>query len=139
MKMTPFALAAALQILFVLGFQAPAHAQDDDAEADDLLGTTQCITLTSLNRTQVVDGRNILFYMKNGDIFLNLLPRDCPGLRPRGSFSYRTNQNRLCNVDIITVLQNFGMGVSPGASCGLGMFRPLDELSAEELLRGDTP
>jgi hypothetical protein len=49
---------------------------------------------------------------------------------------YRTSLSQLCNVDIITVLQNVGFGFLPGASCGLGMFRPVEALSAEALLRG---
>lgn len=112
---------------------APTFAEDK------LLDAEQCIRMTSIDRTRVVDESNILFYMKGGDIYLNRLPHPCPGLRSRDPFMYRTSLNQLCNVDIITVLQNIGFGYSPGMSCGLGMFYPLDELSAQELLNGETP
>ncbi len=103
-----------------------------------LLDAEQCVSLTGIDRTRVVDESNILFYMKNGEIYLNRLPYRCAGLRPRETFMYRTSLNQLCNVDIITVLQNIGFGVTPGASCGLGMFRPIDAPTAEELLRGES-
>jgi hypothetical protein len=110
------------------------------ALADDkLLDAQQCVRLAAIDRTEVVDDSNILFYMKNGDIYLNQLPHRCPGLRSREAFMYRTSLTQLCNVDIITVLQNIGFGFSPGASCGLGMFRPMDGPTAELLLKGETP
>jgi hypothetical protein len=83
---------------------APTFAEEK------LLDAEQCIRMTSIDHTRVVDESNILFYMKGGEIYLNRLPHRCPGLRSRDPFMYRTSLNQLCNVDIITVLQNIGFG-----------------------------
>jgi hypothetical protein len=108
----------------------PAVAEDKESDAE------QCVRLAAIDRTEVIDDRNILFYMKGGDIYRNELPHDCPGLAAGRAFMYRTSLSQLCNVDIITVLRNIGFGFSPGASCGLGMFHPVRPLTAEELLQG---
>ena len=62
----------------------------DEAEAE------RCVDLRSIDRTDVVDDYNILFYMRNGDVYVNHLPRRCPGLRRERTFSYRTTLSRLC-------------------------------------------
>lgn len=41
--------------------------------------------------------------------------------------------NRLCHLDIITVMDGVGFGPSPGASCGLGHFYPITGEQAEQL------
>jgi len=121
----PLLWSAALAAALITG----AHAEDRKSDAE------QCISLIRIDRTEVVDDRNILFYMKGGDIYRNELPHRCPGLKFEESFMYRTSLNQLCNVDIITVLDNIGFGFSPGASCGLGMFHPVEPITAEELLK----
>jgi hypothetical protein len=93
----------------------------------------QCVSLARIDRTEVVDDQNILFYMNDGTIYRNHLPYRCPGLGVRESFMYRTSLNQLCNVDIITVLDDIGFGFSPGPSCGLGMFYPMSEEDVQML------
>jgi len=132
MRSTGFVVIATALTLF-LG----TVAQPSALAEDKLIDAEQCVRLTAIDRTRVVDRRNILFYMKNGDIYRNQLPRECPGLAFEDTFMYRTSLNQLCNVDIITVLRNIGFGFQPGISCGLGMFEPIDELTAEELLRSE--
>jgi hypothetical protein len=114
-----------------LGLASSGLAADRQTDAE------QCVSLIRIDRTEVVDDRNVLFYMKNGDIYRNRLPNDCPGLEAQDAFMYRTSLSQLCNVDIITVLTNMGFGFRPGASCGLGMFHPVKPLTAEELLQGE--
>lgn len=123
--------ARALIALVAVTAALPLLAEDRESDAE------QCVRLAAIDRTQVVDDRNILFYMKGGEIYRNELPYRCQGLREESAFMYRTSLNQLCNVDIITVLNNIGFGFSPGASCGLGMFHPVEPLTAEQLLQGD--
>lgn len=101
-------------------------------EADDR-AIERCISIRSIDRTDVVDDNNILFYMRNGNVYLNRLPHRCPGLRRERTFMYRTTMPRLCDVDIITVLDQAGFGFMPGASCGLGRFYPISEDEAKAL------
>jgi hypothetical protein len=44
--------------------------------------------------------------------------------------------NRLCDIDTITVLQDFGLGLGPGATCQLGPFNPITKEAAADLEAG---
>ena len=128
-------LGLVLIATLAVGLAAPVFAGEDDNKAiDELLSDAEhCISLSRIDRTDVVDDSNILFYMKGGDVYLNRLPHRCPGLRWEKAFMYRTSMSQLCNVDIITVLDNMGFGFSPGVSCGLGPFYPISEETAKAL------
>jgi hypothetical protein len=93
----------------------------------------RCIRLNLIRSTTVVDDRTILFYLRGGDVYVNYLPQKCPNLAREERFSYRVPTNQLCQVDTITVLQNFGFGLTPGATCKLGSF---DAITREDLKRG---
>ena len=98
-------------------------AAEDDAE--EFSEPKDCISLTHLDRTDIIDDRNILFYMRGKDVYLNQLPHRCSGLRMAGGFSYRRTTNRLCNIDVIRPIPRGGM--RGGISCGLGTFRLVTE------------
>ena len=83
-----------------------------------------CVQTNRIRGTSIVDDQTIDFRMSNGTVYRNTLPNSCPGLRAADAFSYRTSQARLCNVDIIRVLNTSG-GPRTGASCGLGQFVPV--------------
>ncbi len=83
-----------------------------------------CVLLQSIRETRVVDDKTIDFYMRDGRVLRNNLPGSCPQLGFERAFSYSTSINQLCNVDIITVIQQ-SAGIRRGASCGLGMFMPI--------------
>ncbi|MEP3225652.1 MAG: hypothetical protein ABJO01_06735 [Parasphingorhabdus sp.] len=84
-----------------------------------------CIRRNFIRSTNVIDDRTIDFKMRNGDIFRNALPNRCPGLGFEEAFSYRTSTNRLCNVDIIRVLDNTAGRIDTRAACGLGKFQEI--------------
>jgi len=132
-RIASLGLAAIVTLAGVVSI--PAFAEDDEKQPiEELLSDAEhCISLSRIDRTDVVDDSNILFYMKGGDIYLNRLPHRCPGLRWEKAFMYRTSMSQLCNVDIITVLNNMGFGFSPGVSCGLGPFYPISEETAKAL------
>ena len=97
----------------------------DDAE--------RCVELNMIDHTHILDDGFILFYMRHKKVFLNALPRSCPGLKRANTFMYRVPLMRLCNVDIITVLERVGGEFYPGVSCGMGLFYPVDSKIAKEL------
>lgn len=80
-----------------------------------------CVQTNRIRETRVLDDSTILFVMNDGTTLRNDLPNRCPGLGFERAFSYQTSISQLCNVDIITVI-NQGGGPTRGASCGLGLF-----------------
>jgi len=114
-----------------LGFGAlPSFAQDDapfDRTPQD------CVPLTAIDRTRVVDDQTILFYMHNDRVFRNYMPRKCPGLERQNRFMYETRSSRLCSIDMITVLEQWGTRLEPGFTCKLGDFHPLSPEEAEDI------
>ena len=113
-----------------LGLAAPLAAEEKATnDSIDLVSgpPEQCVSLSRIDHTDVIDDQNILFYMHGKKIYRNYLPYPCSGLRSRDTFMYRTSLNQLCNVDIITVLDNLGFGFSPLNSCGLGLFYPVSK------------
>jgi len=122
-------LASALGVVSTLAILAvPVHNAAAATEEP-----TACMDLMRIDHTHVVDDQNILFYMRNGDIYLNTLSHRAPGLDFNQPFMYRTTVSRLCEHDIITVLEQHGFGFMPGASSTLGKFVPIDEARAEAL------
>lgn len=135
----PLRLAALTTLLAGLAAGGAYAGEDGDAaiamadEADDV---RRCVKLYRVDRTDIIDDRNILFYMRNGEVLHNQLPRRCPGLRSADAFSYRTSLNELCNVDVITVIRPALRDFDRGATCGLGEFRPISEAGIA-LLKSD--
>ena len=130
MKVTMVAALGALTALSI--FSAPAHSA---AEGD--VGAIRCVDLRQIDHTVVVDDQNILFYMRDGGIYLNTLKHRAPGLDKNQPFMYRTSMSRICNGDIITVLERWGFGLTQGAASALGKFMPTDEVTAEAMTSGE--
>ena len=86
-----------------------------------------CINTQDIRETRVRDDSIIDFYLNGGRTYRNTLPFKCSGLGFNQGFAYQTSINRLCSVDIITVIQQGG-GPMRGASCGLGKFQPVTGL-----------
>jgi hypothetical protein len=92
-----------------------------------------CLKLNMISTSDVLDEQHLLFRMKNNDLFLNTLTYACPGLAGHRPFMYRTSVSELCDLDIITVLDDMGFGLQPGASCGLGLFKPIKQQELDDL------
>lgn len=123
-------------LVFGLALSGFATAAEDDAllkAMDNPDNAERCISLQQVDRTRILDDSDILFYMHGKKVYLNHLPHRCPGLKSAGTYMYRTSLNRLCNVDVITVLHRSGGGFSPGSGCGLGLFYPIDKETARAL------
>jgi hypothetical protein len=113
-----------------IGVTRGAAAQD----GGDSTETRNCVDLMRIDRTEVVDNDTVLFYMRNGAVYRNELRHACPTLGFEERFMYRTTLTQLCDIDVITVLQDVGFGFLPTASCGLGKFQPIDEQAADDLI-----
>ena len=113
---TFLALLASSQLIV-----APVFGQGADT-ADS--SSIECVSLTRLTRTEVVDEQTILFHFRGRETLSNHLPRECPGLDDKTAFTYETSTNRLCNSDTITLLER-GSQLRPGISCRLGRFTPV--------------
>jgi hypothetical protein len=107
-------------------------AQVDEEEFDRT--PRRCLSTARIRQTDILDDRTILFYLRgNREVFRTYLPRECPGLERNDRFSYHTTNGQLCDVDTITVLEQFGAGLSPSFTCRLGDFIPITREEAEDL------
>jgi hypothetical protein len=115
---------------FPLFSASTALAQDDGAFDRT---PRDCITVSRIDQTEALDDQNILFRMRGKEVFRNHLPRKCPGLERENRIAYRTTAGRLCSIDTITVLEQWGVGFRDGFTCRLGEFVPLSPAEIEEL------
>jgi len=106
-----------------LGLAQPALAAEETPEKAN--EARNCVQIVRLRQSHILDDQTIVFEMRGNEYYRNDLPNRCPRLGFERAFTYATSITQLCNVDIITVLQNFGGSVQPGASCGLGKFVPI--------------
>ena len=123
------ALAVASVLAMMAGPAQKAAAVDTEPRA--------CLDLMRIDHTSVVDDQNILFYTHGGGIYLNHLSHRAPGLDMNRPFMYRTSLSRLCQHDVITVLEDHFFGFFEGASTTLGKFEPIDEARAQALKSGE--
>jgi hypothetical protein len=89
-----------------------------------------CVSLTHIRSTKIIDNSTIDFRMVGGKTYRNSLPYSCPGLKSEDRFSYKTSLSRLCNVDVVRVLHDYGGRLQEGAGCGLGKFQPVEKVGA---------
>lgn len=120
------ATGAALFAFQSLAFADDAPAKPSRVPPAEVIGEpVSCINIAQIRGSQVRDNQTIDFMMAGGKVYRNELPQQCGNLGFDRSFTYSTSLTQLCNVDIITVLQNVGGGLQRGASCGLGQFTPV--------------
>jgi hypothetical protein len=102
-------------------------------EDDSVIEIQRCVNTRPISRTEILDDQDILFYMRNGEIYLNHLRKTCKRLAEEGRFAYSTMTSRLCTDDIISVLTDSGFGLTTGRSCKLGNFYAVTEEQAEKI------
>ena len=112
-----FMLAAGLLLA------APLAARQGVPAATPIGKPVDCLRTTDIDETRVRDDRTIDFYTHGRRIYRNVLPQTCPELGFEEAFSYRTEINQLCSVDVIRVLHR--SSPVPGVTCGLGKFQPV--------------
>lgn len=117
--------------LLLLGVVPAATALGQETSPERDLDATHCIRIDNIDSIDVINDRTLVFNMRAGTSYRNDLPRRCPGLDERDTLMYRSSVGQLCNIDIVTVLDDIGFGFSPGVSCSLGMFHPITEIEAD--------
>ncbi len=94
------------------------------AEARPVGAPVDCLALRRIRDTRVLSDQVIDFRLLGGRTYRNTLPASCPGLGFEERFAYKTSLDRLCSVDVITVLR--AGGPPQGPSCGLGRFQEIE-------------
>jgi hypothetical protein len=122
-------------LLLTIGASQVAADEDEDAAALDRT-PRDCIGTNRIRSTEVIDDQTIVFEMRGGLYYSNILERECPGLANHDRFQYRTTGGQLCDIDTITVLEQWGGSFRSGFTCQLGGFHPITELEAEDLIAG---
>jgi hypothetical protein len=107
--------------------------------------SVRCISSGAIRATNATDDHTIVFRMRNGDYYMNVLISGCDGLERRNRFSYSTLSGRLCSGNMISVIRTSGPA-SPSAAvgCGLKRFFPITEdeavlLGVDEVERRGQP
>ena len=132
----PFGFKLAVGALPLL-VALPLIAQDGEVQDDEVAAfdrtPVDCVRSQNIDATKAIDDQNLIFRMDGRKVYRNHLPRKCPGLARENRFSYETRSGRLCSIDMITVLEEFGLGFRPGFTCRLGEFVPLSPEEVEDL------
>jgi hypothetical protein len=113
----------------ILAIAHPTGVRADDERS----AATRCIYVDRIDQTRIVDGRSILFFMRNRTVLQNVLPNACPSLRARDGIRYEVTLGQLCAGEFVTQLVD-AVGSRPGALCKIGMFVPIGEEEARSLL-----
>lgn len=113
---TAIHLRTAVSLLVLSACGSPAIAPSTQSNED--APQKRCLQIARIYRSEIVDDGTILFHMRDGTIWRNRLPRRCYGLRMQGGFGYVTPLDRLCDLDLIQVLEG------SRSVCGLGRFEP---------------
>jgi hypothetical protein len=111
------------------GAGGPALAQDGEP-----LVAQQCIQRSLIRRTKILDDRNILFYMRNGVVYNNVLPRQCPSLNPGTLLGYSYRGGQLCADSSVQVYWQMDTRRIPAFLCRIGMFAPLTDSEVDDLI-----
>jgi hypothetical protein len=126
---TWFGIATGFALLSATSPRAQA-AEEDEFDRTPV----KCISTSRIRDTDVLDDRTIIFYMRgNKQVYRTYLPRTCPGLERNERFAYQARNSQICGIDLITVLEQYGAGLQPGATCKLGDFIPITREEAEDL------
>ena len=115
-----------------IAFAAEKASGDDKYEIRTIGEPKSCVLRSNIRSTDVFDDQTIDFVMRNGDIYRNNLPSKCSGLGFEEAFSYKTSTNRLCNVDIIRVLDTTAGRLDTRGACGLGKFQQIEKIPKEK-------
>ena len=121
-------------VFFAMGFTATFAITNAERYAKEMAKYKQtnefenCISPSRIRETKVLDDSHIIFEMRGGRVYLNTLEHKCSRLGFERSITYTVRGNRLCNIDIVYVLDStFGAG----PSCFLGKFEILEKLPKE--------
>ena len=104
--------AAAVGLMSLLA----ACSSATGATANSASIENSCINPTEITKQTIVSDQEIQFELRNGETWVNKLPRACFGLKLQGGFSWDVHGTQVCsNQETIKVLND-------GTTCQLGAF-----------------
>ena len=127
--------AACLTLALCTSVAPDATAQEEEEPVIDE-NTQRCINLRRLRSTDVINDRTIIFRLRGGEIYLNIVPRTCPGLGRERRISYSSNVNAICEIDHVAVLHAGAGNMFEGARCRLGVFHRISDDDAKAIKEG---
>ena len=86
------------------------------------------VRVRNIKRTEVVDDHTILFFMTGKKIYANIMKNRCAGLKRENRFGYEVRVGQLSDLDVITVLDAFGVR----NHCGLGKFHEVSKTEDDQ-------
>lgn len=123
--------------LLAAALTAPGAAQQgDDAEAPSTSdGPRSCLPHPTINRTKILNERNIVFVTQNDTIYNNQLAKECPSLKRDSLVNYGIANGRMCAGDKFQVLwETSPRNFVPAFMCELGTFVPITAAELEDLM-----
>jgi len=123
------ARAATIAVSLACLSAAPIVAAESQGD-EELRDGRRCLSISRIERIEVVDDQTLRFHMRGGQDYLNHLPHRCAGLKSRGTFMHATSTQNYCDLDTITQVDTT-IGMRLG-SCPLGKFEVYRELEKAE-------
>jgi hypothetical protein len=129
-------VAAISAALFATALIARGEAQQSEAEvANTSSSPLSCLPHPTINRTKILNGKNIVFVTRDHTIYNNQLPKQCASLNRRSLVNYAIANGRICAGDRFQVLWEERPGsYLPAAQCQLGYFVAISEAELEDLM-----
>lgn len=112
-----------------------AAPQDDEKEtASTSRDPRSCLPHPTIDRTKILNDRNIVFVTRDDTIYANELPKQCPNLRRNSLVNYGITNGRICAGDRFQILWETRPGnYQPASVCALGTFRPISAAELDDL------
>ncbi|RYG27548.1 MAG: hypothetical protein EON93_20335 [Burkholderiales bacterium] len=116
---TGMRVTAAL-VAMTAGFAACTSSEPTGLGGQQAASSTKaCIRPAEIARQDIVSDEEIRFEMRNGDVWVNKLPRKCPSLKFQGGFTWDVRGMMVCSNEQTIYVKD------DGTPCQLGAFTRL--------------
>lgn len=97
-------------------------------------GAVACLPRNAYTEVEVINPELLLFHGRGEKMWLNRMRQACLGLRLDRTLAFEMRDSRLCDLDTVRGIDNFGgFWSATGARCSLGKFDPVSPEQAELL------
>lgn len=105
-----------------------------DPSAEDYGESPRCIDSNRIRHIDVLDDKHVVFEMPRDQFFLAQFERRCPGLRRNKMVMTEPKGSRLCRLDTIRALEEWGLGnYQPGIPCRIPGFQSVTKEQVMQL------
>ena len=84
----------------------------------------RCLAAARYRRVEIVGNMALVFHGRGEEVWLNVLPRRCPGLRKNMALAIERGSLRICARDRFRGISPGGLDL-PTSTCSLGPFEPM--------------